>query len=231
MSARAVAGAVARHDDDPVASAAQRAPAQPAREGDAPAALEDAYGLLESRALIVPDPKSGRTFCRVSRAGRQHLAAAMPDGKRVSFAARALDGLTLHPALQRRHIDTHFLQGKYETALRDGATFVEDAIRQLGGYSSGDIGVNLVSKALARQGPLTDPAEHPGQQTGLQRLFEGFFGSVRNLIAHTGYRYDDGKGGVPVTYAARPPGRQPRRCGQTPRDDPALSSLALPFLG
>jgi len=40
---------------------------------------------------------------------------------------------------------------------------------------------------------LTDPAEHPGQQTGLQRLFEGFFGSVRNLIAHTGYRYDDGK--------------------------------------
>jgi hypothetical protein len=45
--------------------------------------------------------------------------------------------------------------------------------------------------AKAGNGPLTDPNEHPGQSTGLQNLFMGFFGAVRNLIAHTGHRYTD----------------------------------------
>jgi len=157
-------------------------------------AMEDAYAVLSARTLIVPDPRAGTTFCRLTQSGLAHLqSTAMPDAERVRFAARALDGLTLQSALSKRHVDTHFLQGKYETALRDCATYIEDAVRTLGAYGAGDIGVKLMSKAFAKAGPLSDQSAHAGQQTGVQRLFEGFFGAVRNLIAHTGHRYSDPK--------------------------------------
>jgi hypothetical protein len=47
--------------------------------------------------------------------------------------------------------------------------------------------------APAPKGPLSDPGEHKGQASGLQRLFMGFFGAVRNLVAHTEFRYANAK--------------------------------------
>src|SRR4051812_13704427 len=67
------------------------------------------------------------------------------------------------------------------------------AIRTLSGLPVSTLGVTLADQAFSRTGPLTDPAAHPGQQTGLQNLFKGFFGAVRNLIAHHNHRYADPK--------------------------------------
>lgn len=39
-------------------------------------ALEEAYALLESRALIRSDPRLGKTFCQVTAAGEAQVAAA-----------------------------------------------------------------------------------------------------------------------------------------------------------
>jgi hypothetical protein len=155
--------------------------------------LEDAFGLLMARNLIVSDPSAGSTFCRLTASGEQQAArAAEPDQQRIAFAVNALT-VGLHPALQAINVETHFRQGKFETALRDSATYLEGAIRTLSGLPSTTLGVTLADQAFARHGPLADPIDHSGQQTGLQNLYKGFFGAVRNLLAHNNHRYTDAK--------------------------------------
>lgn len=156
--------------------------------------LKEAYSLLMSRNWIRPDSSSGNTFCELTAAGKRQLAVAPgSDQDRMGFAAKALSIGDLHPALQARFVDLNFRQGRYESALRDCAAFLEDSIRTLSGLSTGLVGVNLAESAFARApgGPLTDPAEHPGEASGWQRLFMGFFGAIRNLVAHTEFRYED----------------------------------------
>jgi uncharacterized protein (TIGR02391 family) len=165
---------------------------KPKRE-EAEARLRDAYALLEARALIRADPRQ-RAFCEITPAGRAHLEAqALPDGARVTFARRALDAVELHGALQRREVESHFLQGRYETALRDGSTYLEDAIRSVGGLAANLVGVKLASKAFAPGGPLADPNRLAGEQTGIQQLSTGYFGAVRNLLGHQAFRYEKSK--------------------------------------
>lgn len=153
-------------------------------------ALEDAYALLESRALIRSDPRSGKSFCQITAVGKAQIDAAhLPDAARVTFARRALDGLMLHPALCNRHVDTHFLQGKFETALRDGSTFLEDWIRTLSGLYVKLVGVKLASKAFSTASRLTDPNISAGEQVAAQHLYMGYFGGIRNQVAHRDFRY------------------------------------------
>lgn len=167
-------------------------PARQAQRHSATEALEEAYALLMSKGLIRPNPRAGRTFCELTQAGRNAVeVAALPDGARIAFARDALSGLTLHPALCNRQVDTHFLQGKFETALRDGSVFLEDAIRNLSGEPG--VGVKLVSKAFSATGKLTDPALSGGEQAALQNLFVGFFGLIRNQVAHNDFRYESDK--------------------------------------
>jgi hypothetical protein len=123
-----------------------------ARRDEAEEAMRDAYQALMTRGHIAPSPRDGRSFCRITQAGRDHLAAlAAPEQDRISFARRALT-VALHPALQRRHADTHFQQGKFETALRDGATFLEDAIRTLSGLPSSALGGTLPRRRSPKAG-------------------------------------------------------------------------------
>lgn len=155
--------------------------------------LEEAYAMLMTRNLIVADPSAGGSFCRLTAAGKQQVAEAVePDQQRIGFAVDALK-VPLHPALCARNVDVHFRQGKFETALREGATYLEGAIRTLSALPAGTVGVALAEQAFAKGGPLTDPNEHPGQQTGLQNLFKGFFGAVRNRLAHNNHRYTSDK--------------------------------------
>jgi len=157
-------------------------------------ALEDAYARLESQGLIRPNPRAGQTFCKLTAEGEAHLREAQqPDAARVAFAHKALGGISLHPALEKRQVGSHFRQGKFETALRDGSAFLEDSIRNVSGLDSRLVGVNLTSKAFAPTGPLADPNRQPSEQTGLQQLFMGFFGAIRNLVSHKDFRYAQSK--------------------------------------
>lgn len=153
--------------------------------------LKEAYSSLMSRNWIRPDTGSGKRFCELTAQGQAQVAVAPGhDQKRMGFVAKVLT-IDLHPALQARHIDSHFRQGRFETALRDSSAFLEDTIRNLSGLPSNTVGVKLAEQAFAASGPLTDPNEHSGQAAGLQRLFMGFFGAVRNRVAHTQFRYAD----------------------------------------
>lgn len=167
-------------------------PARQAQRHTATEALEDAYAALMSKGLIRPNPRAGKTFCELTQAGREAVEiAALPNGARIAFARSALTGLTLHVALCNRQVDTHFLQGKFETALRDGSVFLEDAIRKLSGDPG--VGVKLASKAFSATGKLANPSRSGGEQAAVQNLFTGFFGLVRNQVAHNDFRYSSNK--------------------------------------
>jgi hypothetical protein len=160
---------------------------------EADARLRDAYALLEVRVLIRADPRQ-RAFCEITPAGRDHLnAVTQPDADRVSFARRALAAFDLHEALQRKEVESHFLQGKFETAIRDGSVYVEAAIRAVGMQPPGLVGVKLASKAFDPAGPLADPGLVPGEQVGIQQLFMGYAGAIRNPVGHKAFRYGSNK--------------------------------------
>jgi hypothetical protein len=55
------------------------------------------------------------------------------------------------------------------------------------------VGVKLSSKAFAPQGPLANPARLAPEQTGVQNLFMGYFGSIRNVVSHQNFRYESNK--------------------------------------
>ena len=171
-----------------------RAPAAPnTKQSEAEEQLQEAYSSLEARVFIRPDSRQPN-FCEITRAGKGHLeAAALPDGGRVNFARRALLAFDLHEALRRREVEVHFLQGKFETAILDGSVYLEAAIRAVGKLPARDVGVRLASKAFAPEGPLADPARLAGEQTGIQNLFTGYFGSVRNIVGHQAFRYQSNK--------------------------------------
>jgi hypothetical protein len=160
-----------------------------AQRDEAIDALDDAYALLESRGLIRPDPSAGSTFCKLTRAGQAEAASAeLPDAARVAFARRALEGIEVHKALSNRQVDAHFRGGKFETALRDGSTFLEGAIRTLSDLDPKLVGVKLASTAFAPAGPLADPNAPVAEQVGVQNLYVGFFGAIRNKIAHRDFK-------------------------------------------
>jgi uncharacterized protein (TIGR02391 family) len=170
-------------------------PTLQAQRQEAKDALEDAYALLESRGLIRADPRQ-RSFCKLTRAGEVQVASALlPNAERVAFAGRALDGVDLHLSLQNRQVDSHFRQGKFETALRDGSTFLEDSIRSLSGLDPMLVGVKLCSKAFAPNGPLADLSASGSEQSGLQQLYLGFFGAIRNQVMHKDFQYAHSKEG------------------------------------
>jgi hypothetical protein len=155
--------------------------------------LRDAYALLEARAYIRADPRQ-RAFCEVTPAGKQHLeAVSLPDGARVSFARRALAAFDLHDGLQRQEVESHFLQGKFETAIRDGSVYAEATIRTVGGLPANLVGVKLASKAFDPSGPLADPNRLAAEQVGIQHLFMGYAAAIRNPVGHQAFRYETNK--------------------------------------
>lgn len=163
------------------------------KRGEADARLRDAYQLLGARALIRPLPRQP-AFCELTPAGRAHVESlVLPDSGRVTFARRALDAIDLHDALKAQEVDSHFLQGQFETALRDGSVYLEDAVRVVSNPGTSLSGVKLVSKAFAPGGPLADPARSPAEQTGIQQLFTGYVGAIRNLLGHQAFRYRSNK--------------------------------------
>jgi hypothetical protein len=119
--------------------------------------------------------------------------APLPDGARVSFSRRGLAAFELHEALRRQEVERHFLQGRFETAIRDGSVYVEAAIPTVGGLPPNSVGVKLASKAFDPSGPLADPNRLAAEQLGIQKLFMGYAGAIRNLVGHQAFGYESNK--------------------------------------
>ncbi len=69
-------------------------------------------------------------------------------------------------------------------------------MRGLAGLPSTLVGVKLMTTAFGNGGALRDPGMSGGEADGLRNLFAGFFGVVRNQLAHRDSRLSRNKEAV-----------------------------------
>ena len=87
----------------------------------------------------------------------------MTDLKKFN-AASLLPHRLIDPQLASK-VTSAFLRGEYDLAVLVAFREVEITVRELGNFSTGDIGVSLMRKAFRpSNGPLTDTQQDPGEQ-------------------------------------------------------------------
>jgi uncharacterized protein (TIGR02391 family) len=163
---------------------------RPADPGDAPhlaKALGEAWDWLASNGLIAEAvagmflgqlPLEGYVF--VTRLGER--VAAHPRPLEWLTAERRL-GMTLHPRLEER-ARRQFVMGEFEAAVLIAMREVEIAVRERAGLPETRIGTDLMNKAFADDGPLTDLAAPGAEQEGLRSLFRGAMSVFKNPASH-----------------------------------------------
>jgi len=167
------------------------ASAQPPHVGRA---LAEAWGWLVSEGLIAEAatamlggqmPLEGFFF--VTRLGER--VAAHPRAREWMAAERRI-GLSLHPRLEER-ARRQFILGEFEAAALVAMREVEVAVREHAGLPVTTIGSDLMNKAFADAGPLTDPQAPQAEQEGLQALYRGAISVLKNPASHRHMSYDD----------------------------------------
>lgn len=94
----------------------------------------------------------------------------------------------LHPLIEKI-ARRQFLLGEYENAIFASMRAVEVRVRRLGGFTSSDIGVDLMTRAF--KGPLADPSAPPGEVDGTMMFFRGAYAVLRNPSCHREVSFDD----------------------------------------
>lgn len=148
------------------------------------ARLHQAWTWLETEGYVVADPNQGGTnFKRLTPEGE--AITYDPDADAALRRVRAVNqlGIDLHPRLRAVGVQQTFSSGDFDSAIRDAFANLEDAVRVLANLTAGDYGVNLMSKAFAKNSPLAAGIA-PRHQVGMQRLFEGAFAVLRNPAGH-----------------------------------------------
>lgn len=84
-----------------------------------------------------------------------------------------------------------FFDGDYEGAVFKAMRAVEIAVRDAAGAETRAIGKDLMMQAFAKDGPLTDPEMHPGEQEGWKFLYAGAVLALKNPGSHRDEEIDD----------------------------------------
>lgn len=142
-------------------------------------ALIEAWVWLEREGLIARKDRHDWIF--VTRRGRKVAKPGDFDAyKRANLLPRQL----LHPRIAQKVWAT-FLRGDYEVAVLQAFIEVEVRVREAGGFSRDEFGVELMRKAFDQgKGPLRDPSDPKPEREALAHLFAGAFGSYRNPLSH-----------------------------------------------
>jgi uncharacterized protein (TIGR02391 family) len=117
------------------------------------------------------------------------LVAAEPV-RGIPVSAPFLREARLHPLVEAE-ARPQFIIRKLDQAVFASLRAVEIRVRALGGYSDQTIGADLMNRAFATGGPLTDSSAPRGEQEGIRALFAGAFGALRNPAGHRQIDYDD----------------------------------------
>jgi uncharacterized protein (TIGR02391 family) len=144
-------------------------------------AVMEAWVWLEREGLIAPQPESQGEWVFVTRRGQKiKTTADLQTYRRTNLLPKR----QLHPRISQKVWAT-FLRGDYDTAVFQSFKEVEVAVREAGGFSSSDIGVDLMRKAFnPSTGPLTDKSTVKAEREALMHLFSGAIGSYKNPHSH-----------------------------------------------
>lgn len=146
--------------------------------------LREAWAWLEKEGYAVDDhSQHGGNWKMITDAGSRIATSVDPQETLARVQAATQLNVELHHLLHAAGVDTTFRAGDTDSAIRDAFAALEHAVRTLAGYSKSDFGVNLMSKAFGKNGPLGSVID-PQEQVGMQRMFEGAYGLLRNPAGH-----------------------------------------------
>ena len=121
------------------------------------------------------------TWFPSSRKG-EHLKNA--DALEVYRKANLLPKQLLHSSIAE-DVWSNFSRGKFDTAIFEAFKAVEITVRNAGGYTAADYGVDLMRKAFhADSGPLTDQNQLKPEREATVHLFAGSIGLYKNPQSH-----------------------------------------------
>lgn len=145
--------------------------------------LMEAFGWLERNGLIVEEPFGLYNKMHVYRLSKLGEQVSTEMDLQVLQRRLACRKEILHRRVTGKCWDT-FLNGDYSSSIFAAFKEIEVAVREAGGFTNSDIGVDLMKKAFRPGGKLADSNEAGGEQIALAALFEGAIGRIRNPSAH-----------------------------------------------
>ncbi len=153
-------------------------------------ALREAWAWLEGAALLIPDTAySGPHEMKVLSRRAKSIAAESIDGRRLPYRKIEKDWLN---SRIRDNVWSLFIRGRYDTAVFEAMKSVEIAVREAGGFSDADYGIDMIARAFNEErGPLRDANAQPAERAALRSLFIGAFGSYKNPHSHRQVLLDD----------------------------------------
>ncbi len=148
------------------------------------ALVNETFEYLRRNGLILPAPdvNGAHGWMVLSRGGQAALEA--PDGVDQIRALRSFPKALLHPSIAA-DVMAAFHRGDFPTSVRDALTAVEIAVREAGGYSQDDYGVDLMRKAFnSASGPLADMSLPENERKGYEHMFAGAIAALKNPHSH-----------------------------------------------
>ena len=144
-------------------------------------ALMEAWVWLEREGLLAPKPGDSGNWVFITRRGRKLEKAVDVEAYRKT---NLLPKQLLHPVIAYK-VWSLFLRGEYDTAVFQAFKEVEVAVRDAGGYTAKDYGVNLMRQAFHSQnGTLTDTNQLQAEKDATLALFAGAIGLYKNPPSH-----------------------------------------------
>ena len=150
-------------------------------------ALMEAWQWLENEGLIAQRPTSlsgGASIDTKYFVTRRGKSIKTDEDLEVYRKAKLLPKDQLHSIIAEQ-VWSKFLLGDYRIAVLQAFIRVEIAVREAGGYTETDYGVDLMRKAFhVQNGSLTNPNQQQAERQARSDLFAGAIGSYKNPFSH-----------------------------------------------
>ena len=167
--------------------------------------INDYYQIeLESTEIqlvcdAVQELKASNLITRDSRQYSDNFVVLTESGKEVVEKQKDPDifGLRLEQVVKNGELLSrclgHFTSEEYEDSVFNAFKLVEEKVRNKAGLGAGDLGVDLMTKALhPRTGKLVIPTcKLPPEQEGVYNLFKGAIAFYKNPSSHRSVVYDN----------------------------------------
>jgi uncharacterized protein (TIGR02391 family) len=142
--------------------------------------IDEAINWLTVQGLLLPDSGDRNGWMRFSRRAQRLLT----EGNFHDYARTVAFPKELIHAAIREDVWLDLARGALADAVFKSFRAVEIAVREVGGFGDGDIGVPLMWRAFGRDGPLADTRREHGEVNALSDLFAGSIGSYKNPHSH-----------------------------------------------
>lgn len=145
-----------------------------------PHAVAEAIAWLKVQGMVATTPgKDGGSLpIFVTRWGHEALKKDLSEIRSIRKIQQ-----DLHPLILNR-VRRQFLLGEYENAVFVAMKAVEVRVRKLGGFGDDMVGVDLMTQAFRKDGPLADTSAPAGEVDGTMMLFRGAYAVLRNPSGH-----------------------------------------------